>query len=279
MAAKLGIIAGGGTLPALVAAACEAVARPYVVIALKGVTEEDWLEGRPHHWIRLGAPGRGIRHLRAAGAEDLVMIGAVRRPSIVSLRPDAWLAGRLLRLGKAAFNVGDDAFMRLIDQELAAEGFRVIGADGVLADLLATAGPYGHVRPDAQAEADIARGLAVARGIGALDVGQAVVVQQGLVLGVEAVEGTDALLARCATLRREGVGGVLIKACKPRQDRRFDLPTVGPTTIENAARAGLRGVAVEAGRTLIVDRDRAVAAADAAGLFIIGVAAATDDGT
>ena len=277
MATKLGIIAGGGTLPALIAAACEATERPYVVIALEGITEKDWLEGRPHHWIRLGAPGQGFRHLRDAGAEELVMIGAVRRPSIVSLRPDAWLAGRILRLGKAAFNVGDDAFMRLIDSELQAEGFRVIGADGVLSGLVATAGLYGRVRPDAQAEADIARGLEVARGIGALDVGQAVVVQQGFVLGVEAVEGTDALLARCATLRREGVGGVLIKACKPRQDRRFDLPTVGPTTIENAARAGLRGIAVEAGGTLVVDRDRVIAAADAAGLFIAGVAVPTDD--
>ncbi len=125
--------------------------------------------------------------------------------------------------------------------------------------------------PDEQALVDIAQGERVARALGALDIGQAVVVQQGLVLGVEAIEGTDALLRRCAGLRREGPGGVLVKVEKPGQEQRADRPTIGPQTVALAAAAGLRGIAVEAGATIVLDRDEVVAAADRAGLFVFGI--------
>jgi hypothetical protein len=134
-------------------------------------------------------------------------------------------------------------------------------------------GPLGRHQPDEQARADIEHGLHVARAIGALDVGQAVVVQQGLILGVEAVEGTDELLRRCASLRRQGPGGVLVKAAKPGQERRVDRPAMGPRTVVVAAETGLRGIAAEAGMTLVIDRAEMVRAADRAGLFVVGVAA------
>src|SRR5579885_1523358 len=132
-------------------------------------------------------------------------------------------------------------------------------------------GALGRVEPDAEAAADIAHGLRIARALGALDIGQAVVVQQGLVLGVEAIEGTDALIARCAGLRRDGPGGVLVKAAKPGQERRIDLPAIGARTVAAAAAAGLRGIAAEAGGALLLDRDEVVRRADAAGLFVVGV--------
>ncbi len=147
----------------------------------------------------------------------------------------------------------------------------MIGPDQVLQAGLAPEGPLGHVRPDAQAIADIERGERVARALGALDVGQAVVVQQGLVLGVEAIEGTDELIRRCAGLRREGPGGVLVKVEKPGQEQRADRPTIGPQTVTLAAAAGLRGIAVEAGATIVIDRDEVVASADHAGLFVFGI--------
>jgi DUF1009 family protein len=125
--------------------------------------------------------------------------------------------------------------------------------------------------PDAEAELDIAHGLHIVRALGALDIGQAAVVQQGLVLGVEAIEGTDALLQRCAALRRDGPGGVLVKVEKPGQERRADRPVIGPETVAKAAAAGLRGIAAEAGIVLVVDRDELVRRADAAGLFVVGV--------
>jgi len=129
----------------------------------------------------------------------------------------------------------------------------------------------GALRPDTHAEADIERGLAVARAIGALDVGQAVIVQQGLVLGVEAIEGTDALIERCAALRREGAGGVLVKVEKPGQERRADRPVIGPRTVALAAAAGLSGIAIEAEATIVIDRDEVVRAAAAAGLFVVAI--------
>jgi DUF1009 family protein len=152
-------------------------------------------------------------------------------------------------------------------------GFLVVGADDILgADDLMPLGLLGRHRPDDEAKADIEHGMRVAHALGAVDIGQAVIVQQGLVLGVEAAEGTDELLRRCAALRRDGPGGVLVKMAKPGQERRADRPTIGPRTVALAAASGLRGIAAEAGMALVIDRAELVRVADQAGFFLIGVA-------
>jgi DUF1009 family protein len=156
---------------------------------------------------------------------------------------------------------------------LAEEGFRILGAHQILTEAVGPRGLLTKYTPDAQAQADIDRGIAVVRALGAVDVGQGCVVQQGIVLAVEAIEGTDAMLARSRGLARPGPGGVLIKLVKPGQDRNVDLPTIGPATIAACAAAGLRGIAFEAGGTLLTDRPAIIAAADAAGLFLVGVSA------
>lgn len=166
--------------------------------------------------------------------------------------------------------MGDDGLLRAVTREIEDEGFRVVGIDDVLADCLAPDGLFGSLAPDDQALADIDRGWEVAKGIGALDVGQAVIVQQGIILAVEAIEGTDRLIRRSAELRRDGPGAVLVKVRKPGQDRRLDLPTIGLGTLREAAAAGLRGICVEAGGTLVLDRAELGAEADRAGLFILG---------
>ncbi|MBI5164114.1 MAG: UDP-2,3-diacylglucosamine diphosphatase LpxI [Magnetospirillum sp.] len=268
MKPKLGIIAGEGGFPGLAIAACRAEGRPFHVLALDGHADPAVIGDAPADWIRLGQAGGGIEALRRANVSELVMIGGVRRPSLKDLAPDWWAARFFAKVGLKA--LGDDGLLRAIAAALEDEGFRVVGIDSVLAECLATAGPYGRVLPDAQALSDIARGRAVAAGLGALDVGQAVVVQQGLVLGVEAIEGTDRLLARCGNLRRAGPGGVLVKMKKPNQDRRLDLPTIGIATVEAAAAAGLRGIAVETGATLVLGRDAVASAADRLGLFVVG---------
>ena len=175
----------------------------------------------------------------------------------------------LARIGRAAF-AGDDGLLAAVVKVLGEEGFRVVGAHEILSEALGPAGLLSRAAPDAVAMADIRRGVAVARALGAVDVGQGCVVQQGVVLAVEAAEGTDAMLARCGGLARPGRGGVLVKLVKPGQDRRADLPTIGPETIRAAAGAGLRGVAFEAGGTILADREAAMAAADAAGVFLLG---------
>ena len=220
--------------------------------------------------MRLGAAGRILALLRAQGCRDLCLIGPVRRPHLMDLRPDAEAARLLARIGRAAFS-GDDGFLAAIVRILGEEGFRVVGAHEILTEAVGRDGLLAGAPPDAQAAADIARGVAVVRALGGVDVGQGCVVQGGVVLAVEAIEGTDAMLARAATLRRPGPGGVLIKLVKPGQDRRADLPTIGPRTIAAAAAAGLRGVAFEAGGTLFTDQAACVNRADAAGLFLLGL--------
>jgi UDP-2,3-diacylglucosamine hydrolase len=266
---RLGIVAGDGELPRRLIGACRQAGREVFVLALEGAAEPATVADVPHAWCRIGAAGRGLALLRENAVAELVLAGGVRRPSLAALRPDWRAAGFFARVGYRA--LGDDSLLSAVVAELEREGFRVIGPDQILASDLAPEGPFGRLLPDAQADADIARGKHVARALGALDVGQAVVVQQGLVLGVEAIEGTDELIRRCARLRSEGPGGVLVKVQKPGQEQRVDLPTIGPPTIALAADAGLRGVAVEAGATLVIDRDQVVAAADRAGLFVVGI--------
>lgn len=270
MKRALGILAGGGPLPGQVAAAARAAGRNVFLIGLAGFADPAVLAPWPHEVVRILAAGRIIAALREHGCEDLVLVGPVRRPSLLGLRPDAEGARLLARIGRAAF-AGDDGLLAAVVKVLGEEGFRVIGAHEILSEALGPAGLLSRAAPDALAMADIQRGIAVTRALGAVDVGQGCVVQQGIVLAVEAAEGTDAMLSRCAPLAWPGPGGVLVKLVKPGQDRRADLPTIGPDTIRGATSAGLRGVAFEAGGTILARRDAAIAEADAAGLFLLGL--------
>jgi len=267
----LGIIAGSGGLPRRVIESCHAAGREVFVLALEGEADRGVVESVPHAWCRVGAAATALSLLRANAVGELVLAGAVRRPSLAALRPD-WQAAKILaRIGYRA--LGDDGLLTAVIKELEREGFRVIGADQLLDEVALPEGPLGQVRPDRDAESDITHGMRVARAIGALDIGQAVVVQQGFVLGVEAIEGTDGLLRRCASLRRDGAGGVLVKAEKPGQEKRADRPVIGPQTVILAAESGLKGIAAEAGATLVLDRGEVVRLADAAGIFVVGIRA------
>src|ERR1700712_5333544 len=274
MPRRLGIIAGGGALPGQVAAAARAAGRGVFIVGLEGFADPTILAPWPHEMRRLGAAARIIAALREHGCQDLVMIGPVRRPSLLDLRPDAEGAKLLARIGRAAF-AGDDGLLAAVIRVLTEEGFRVIGAHEIMREVVAPVGVLTAARPDAQAMSDIGRGVQVARMLGSVDVGQGCVVQQGLVLAVEAIEGTDAMLLRAGALRRGGIGGGLVKIGEANQDKGADLPTVGPDTVRNAAAAGLRGLAFEAGATILAEREASLAAADAAGLFLLGLEPAT----
>ena len=270
MTAKLGILAGGGDLPGRLIEACRDQGREVFIVAFDGFADHPAIKTVPHMWARLGALGTWLDRLKKEGATDLVMAGAVRRPSLADLRPD-WRGMKFLTK-TGALSLGDDGLLTAAIRELEKEGFRVVGVQDIIGGgLLAPAGALGAAMPDETALADLKRGFDVAKGLGALDVGQGVVVQQGIVLAVEAVEGTDAMLARSKVLRREGGGGVLVKVRKPNQEDRADLPTIGVTTVERAAEAGLAGIGVEAGQAIVVDRERTVARADALGLFVYGI--------
>jgi len=266
----LGILAGGGRLPGQVAAAAHAAGRQVFLVGLEGFADPSVLAPWPHEVIRIGAAGRIVAALRAHACHDLVLIGPVRRPSLLDLRPDTEGTRILARIGRAAF-AGDDGLLGAVVKVLSEEGFRVLSAHEVLNEASARAGLLTRTKPDALALGDIRRGIITARALGAVDVGQGCVVQQGIVLAVEAAEGTDAMLARCPGLARQGPGGVLVKLVKPGQDRRADLPTIGPATVAGAAGAYLRGIAFEADGTILAEREATIAAADAAGLFLLGL--------
>lgn len=270
MPRTLGIIAGGGSLPVKVATAARAAGRAVFILGLEGFAEPALFASWPFELQRLGAAGRIIGALREHGCQDLVMIGPVRRPSLLDLRPDAEGAKLLARVGRAIF-AGDDGLLAAVIRVLTEEGFRVIGAHEIMREAVAPSGVLTRTAPDAQAMVDIKRGIEVARVLGTADVGQGCVVQQGLVLAVEAIEGTDAMLLRAGALRRDGIGGVLVKLVKPGQDKRADMPTIGPDTVRHAADAGLRGLAFEGQATILADREACLAAADAAGLFLLGL--------
>jgi UDP-2,3-diacylglucosamine hydrolase len=268
--ATLGIIAGSGPLPAHVARAAQAAGRTVFIIGLDGHAEAARLAPFPHAFMRMGAAVRMLALLREKGCRDLVLVGPVKRPSFRDLRPDGEGMRLLARIGRAAF-AGDDGLLKAVIRVLGEEGFRVLGAHEVLGGLIGRAGLLTKTAPDDQAKSDIARGVAVCRALGAADVGQGCVVQAGIVLAVEAAEGTDAMLSRCGPLAWPGPGGILVKLVKPGQDRRADLPTIGAQTISAAIAAGLRGLAFEGGGTIIMDRDAMIAAAEAAGFFILGL--------
>jgi len=266
---KLGILAGGGSLPKQLIDVCEKLRRPFFVVAIENNADPEVVVSVPHCWARLEAVGRIIANLKRARVKEVVMVGLVTRPSWRDVKPD-WRGLKMLPkvLGGSQ---GDGAILSLAIKELELEGFCVIGIDDVLTDLRTPLGPLGQYHPDSIAQRDIERAIEVGLALGAVDVGQAVVVQHGVVLGVEAVEGTDALLERCLGLCRGGDGGVLLKLKKAYQDSRVDLPTVGPDTVAKASQAGIRGIAIEADASLLVERARLVRDADLAGMFVTGV--------
>jgi DUF1009 family protein len=267
---KLGILAGGGDLPIRIYDACRSAGRPVHLIAVEGQAEAERLAGIPCDWSRPGALERTVELLRAARVEELVMAGNFKRPSLAALRPDAAVLKLLARNG--ARLLSDDRLINVLIEYFEQEaGLRVVSADHVMEELLTPAGPLGRVSPSGADVEDIALGVRVARQLGAFDIGQAVVVREGIVLGVEAIEGTDALIARCAQWRAETPAGVLVKVRKPQQQQRADPPVIGTTTVAAATAAGLRGIAVQAQAALIIDREEVVRRADAAGLFLVGV--------
>ena len=272
---KLGLIAGGGALPVEIARHCERSGRPLFVIRLKGFAGSG-LQPYAGAEVGLAQFGKCVKALRRAGCQAVCLAGDVARPDFASLAPD--FRGLLL-LPKviAAARRGDDALLRLMVSAFETAGFNVEGAHEVMDDLTLPEGPLGRHRPSAENLSDAKQALDVARAIGRLDIGQAAVVAHGLVLAVEAQEGTDAVLARVAELPahlkgRPGAGaGVLAKATKPIQETRVDLPTIGLATIRGVARAGLAGIVGETGRLLVLDREAVIALADELGVFVLGV--------
>lgn len=273
VAGSLGIICGGGKLPLEVARAARAAGNTVFLIGITGEADTA-IEAFPHAYVRWGEVGKLFALLGEQGCSDIVVIGKVRRPSLRQVHFD-FGALRAMPRFLAMLVGGDDKILSSIVSYIEERGLRVLGAQEFLPHLIADAGRLGRITPGPAQEQDAALGFKVAGALGAFDIGQAVVVEGGYVLTVEAAEGTDVMLTRAGALRRGGEtkSGVLVKRAKPGQELRIDMPTVGVRTVTGAAEAGLAGIAIEAGRTLLADYEDVIEAADKAGLFLLGLSA------
>jgi len=273
----LAIICGGGALPFAVADAVMRRGRGVVLFPVRGWVDPKAVARYPHHFIEIGRYGRFHRQAKAAGCRDLVMIGTVLRPALRDIRFD-WEALRELPSVIRMFRGGDNHLLSILARLFEKRGFRFVGAHEVAPEILMPQGPIGGREPSARDRDDIEQGVALLSALGPFDVGQAAVIADNYVLAIEAAEGTDRMLARIAELRDQGrvrsaAGtGVLVKVPKPAQDRRFDLPAIGPATVAGAARAGLAGIAVMAGAAIVAEAAEVGAAADRAGIFVTGIA-------
>ncbi len=272
------LIAGGGVLPFAVAQSLRGRGLASVLFAIRGFCDPVRVAEFPHHWIALGQLGRLFRLMRSENCRDALFIGGLIRPSLKDIRLD-WETIRAIPEFTMALRGGDDHLLKGTGRLFEKRGFRLVGLRDIAPDLLMPEGCMTASRPDEDAKADIAKGRDVLNAISPFDVGQGVVVVGAHPIAVEDIEGTDALLARVARLREIGRlrarpgHGVLVKSPKRGQDLRFDLPALGPRTIEGVANAGLAGIAVVAGHTVVADPQAMIEAADRAGVFVIGLPA------
>jgi hypothetical protein len=276
---KLGIIAGGGSLPNALVQECQNQERAFTLVALDGEADVRSFSVAPDLIIGIGRAGQCFQKFRECGVRSVVMAGKVHRPTLLGLRPDFRTLKFLMRTGTRAFtdkaSVGDDRLLRAVIKEIELEGFKVVSVGDVLSSLFVQPGVLGQHQPSKADYESVSIGIAAAQELGAADLGQAVVVHSGTVISREGEDGTDALIKRAGHARKNANGFILVKTLKPNQDRRADLPVIGAETVAYCAKAGFKGIAVEAQGTVIIDRETTVAAANAAGVFLIAVECAS----
>ena len=266
---KLGMIAGGGMMPVEIIKHCNDTGREIFVVGIESYAKEEELKDAPHIFAKMGEAGKILKAMAKNDVHDIVLAGAIKRPSFKELIPD-WEGAKLM--AKLAIKkMNDNNLFIAAMNEIERHGFKVVGIEEVVPQMMFSEGVYGKVKPSADDMDDIRRGITVAKALGAVDVGQAAVVQEGMVLAVEAVEGTDMMLSRAATVRRQGKAPVMVKVLKPGQDMRVDLPAIGLQTIEQLKKYGIKGIAVEAGGILLIEREAVIKMADESGIFIIGM--------
>ena len=263
------MIAGSGMMPTEIIRYCAARQKEIFVIGLESFASEANIGEAPHDFARMGEVGKILKAFQKNGVQDIVLAGGIKRPSFKEMIPD-W-EGMKIVTRLAVKKMSDDKLFRAVIDEIEKYGFKVVGIEEVVPEMLFAEGLYGKTKPSSDDMDDIERGVVVAKALGAVDVGQAVVVQEGMVLAVEAIEGTDMMLSRAAAVKKEGKAPVMVKVLKPGQDLRVDLPAIGLQTIEQLKKYGIKGIAVEAGGILLIEREKVIKMADEAGIFILGL--------
>ena len=269
METNLCVIAGGGILPRKIADNFDSSGNRIFFLAFRNVTDPEVVAGRHHEWLELGEVQKAIDAMHRNNVDKVVMAGPIQRPALSSLALDTRALKMLAKGGLKIF--GDDGLLSLVANEIEEEGIKVIGIEQILSGVLTKEGLLAGPAPTKISWDDIKRGLQVLNSLGPCDVGQSIAVQEGIVLAIEAIEGTDQMIERAGSLQRNVSGPILIKISKANQDKRVDLPTAGPETVNNAIRSGFQGLALEANNSLLLDKDRVIKIAEKNSFFVIGV--------
>ena len=266
---KLAIIAGNGSIPFYLIEECKKIGRAYCLIIIEGHGKELSEKYDPDYIVSLSKMGRAVKYVKNIGIKHILMVGGVKRPSLKNIIPDLWTAKFLTTISSKVS--GDNSVLSKLTKALEKEGFIIIAPEEILPKLICPKGSLGKVKPNKQNNEDILTGYKIAKTIGAHDIGQSIIIENGLVIAVEAAEGTDTMIKRSLNLKKEKKAGVLIKVIKPMQDRRIDRPVIGIDTIKAAKKAGLDGIALESNEILIINYSDVVLYADAEGLFVEGI--------
>jgi DUF1009 family protein len=276
----IGIICGGGDYPRLIAKTCIEKNIDFCLLFINGCTDifpqtlyNDLLYpecSMPALTINLGEIETAIDFFKTNNVDKIIFAGHIKRPNFKDLSLDKKGASWLLKLGKAIFS-GDDALLRAIVKLLNDDGFEIISGTDLIDDVFVSAGILTSKAPSDSEYFDIKKGFQAAKTLGALDIGQSVIVHDGLILGVECIEGTDNLIERCADLRKSSTGGILVKASKPEQDKRLDLPTIGVNTINLLKKHEFSGVAIEAEKCIVLNKKLVIEQANDFSMFFIAV--------
>jgi UDP-2,3-diacylglucosamine hydrolase len=266
---KLAIIAGNGSIPFYLIEECNKIGREYCLIIIEGHGKELSEKYDPDYTVSLSKMGRAVKYVKNIGIKHILMVGGVKRPSLKNIIPDLWTAKFLTTISSKVS--GDNSVLSKLTKALEREGFIIVAPEEVLPNLICPKGTLGKVKPNQQNNEDISTGYRIAKIIGANDIGQSIIIENGLVIAVEASEGTDRMIKRSLNLKKEKKAGVLIKVIKPMQDKRIDRPVIGIDTIKAVKKAGLDGIALESNEILILNYSDVILYADEEGLFVEGI--------
>jgi len=266
---KLAIIAGNGSIPFYLIEECNKIGREYCLIIIEGHGKELSEKYDPDYTVSLSKMGRAVKYVKNIGIKHILMVGGVKRPSLKNIIPDLWTAKFLTTISSKVS--GDNSVLSKLTKALEREGFIIVAPEEVLPNLICPKGTLGKLKPNQQNNEDISTGYRIAKIIGANDIGQSIIIENGLVIAVEASEGTDRMIKRSLNLKKEKKAGVLIKVIKPMQDKRIDRPVIGIDTIKAVKKAGLDGIALESNEILILNYSDVILYADEEGLFVEGI--------
>ena len=266
---KIAIVAGNGDLPILVIEKCIQLGKPYFLIIIKDHGEYTMNKFKCDYTLKLNQIGKALKVIKNNKIDEIIMIGSIQRPSLRDMIPDLWTAKFLAKI--ASEPQGDDNILKNLSKELEYEGFKIIAPESFITNSLSKKGLMGKIKSSKSHDEYMAKGFKIAKKFGELDIGQSLVIENGLVLALEGAEGTDEMIKRSFKYKKSNKPSILIKIFKTSQEKRIDRPVIGVETVKLAFKYGFSGIALEANEVLIIDYEKTISIADKKNIFIKGI--------